>query len=128
MFINVDLDFHDRQGKGILAEAETQGITAGELINKIFSEFDLLGDDGLLDYLDELADKHEIPEEDYYDESEDYLKVNVDIEVPVSKYDILSKEAHEHGKTIGEVLSEVIDFLDAYEDGGLEEVIERMKE
>lgn len=66
MKIPVELDFFDWQGKAILEEAKAQGKTAGEVVNSIFEEFDLLMNDGLLDYLDNLADKYniEIPDED----------------------------------------------------------------
>ena len=56
------------------------------------------------------------------------MKINVEMDLPESKVEILKAEAETQGKTIGEVLAEVIDFLDAYEDEGLAEVLERMKE
>ena len=56
------------------------------------------------------------------------MKINVEIDLAEEKIEILKKEALEQRKTIGEVLAEVINFLDAYEDDGLAEVIERMKE
>lgn len=56
------------------------------------------------------------------------MKINVEMDLPESKVEILKAEAETQGKTIGEVLAEVIDFLDAYEDDGLAEVLERMKE
>lgn len=56
------------------------------------------------------------------------MKITVEMDLPEKKVEILKKEAKEQGKTVGEVLEEVIDILDAYEDHGLEEVLQRIKE
>ena len=56
------------------------------------------------------------------------MKITVEMDLPEKKIEILKKEAEEQGKTVGEVLEEVIDILDAYEDHGLEEVLQRIKE
>ncbi len=56
------------------------------------------------------------------------MLINVEMDLPKAKVKILEKEAKAQGKTVGEIIANIIDFLDAYEDEGLAEVIERMKE
>lgn len=63
MVFKVELDFRDDHGKAIIAEAEEKEITPEELIEQYFIDNDFLLDDELLDYLDELVEKHGIESE-----------------------------------------------------------------
>ena len=56
------------------------------------------------------------------------MKIVVEMELPEDKVAVLTNEAVKQKKTVGEILAELLDFLDAYEDEGLVEVLEKMRE